>query len=82
MRTLSCGERDILNQDGPEDEPLPWRILSERRLRARTSHECDGCLGTCFAQCIRPGEIYKQLAVIDHDDGKFKVLRFCTGTGG
>lgn len=77
MRSLSDGERAILNQDGPEDYDEPWRILSERRLRARKTHECDGCLGTCFAKHIRVGEEYTVLAVLD--DGVFEVRRFCSG---
>jgi hypothetical protein len=76
-RKLSDGERSVLSQDGPEDEPLPWRVLAERLFRARKAHECDGCGGTCFAQHIRPGETYTVLCVIE--DGEFKVLRLCEG---
>lgn len=77
MRSLSAGERTILIQDGAE-EPDQWRILSERQLLARKSHECDGCKGTCFAQHIRSGEFYSRVVVIE--DGEFKVLRLCSGT--
>ena len=76
-RSLSDGERAILNQDGPEDDPPPWRVLAERRYRARKAHECDACLGTCFAQHIRAGEAYTVLCVIE--DGEFRVLRLCEG---
>lgn len=78
MRKLSDGERAILAQDGPEyDESPTWRVLAERRYRARKSHECDGCNGTCFAQHIRQGEAYTVLCVIEN--GEFKVMRLCEG---
>lgn len=77
---LSDGERAILAQDGPEEDPQPWRVIAERRYRARKAHECDGCRGTCFAQHIRPGEAYTVLCVIE--DGEFKVLRLCKGIYG
>lgn len=61
-----------------EGDPVARRLLAERRYRARKSHECDGCLGTCFAQYIRPGEAYTVLCIIE--DGEFKVLRLCEGS--
>lgn len=77
MRPLSDGERTILAQDGPEDEAPPWRVLAERRYRARKAHECDGCHFTCFARYIRPGDAYSVLCVIE--EGEFKVLKLCEG---
>lgn len=76
-RRLSDGERAILAQDGPEDEGPPWRVLAERRYRARKDHSCDGCEGQCAAHYIHRGEAYTVLCVID--DGEFKVLRLCSG---
>jgi hypothetical protein len=76
-RRLSDGERSVLAQDGPQDDPAPWRLLAERRFRARKSHECDGCLGSCFAQYIRPGQTYTVLCIIE--DSEFRVLRLCEG---
>lgn len=75
---LSDGDRAKMAQDGPEAEPAPpWRVLAERRYRARKAHECDGCLGTCSAQYIRPGDAYTVLCIIEDDE--FKVLRLCEG---
>lgn len=80
MRSLSDGERAILAQNGHDPEPECWRILNSRRLKARTSHECDQCHGTCATQHIRPGELYHQMVVIDNEC-TFKVMRFCWGRG-
>lgn len=75
MRSLSDGERAILAQDGPEEES-PWRVLSERRLKARKAHDCDICFKTCFVRHIRPGDVYHRIVVVE--DGEFKVLRICS----
>jgi hypothetical protein len=75
---LSDGCRAVLAQDGPEyDEAPAWRVLAERRYRARKAHECDGCLGDCSARYIRPGEAYTVLCVIE--GGEFKVMKLCEG---
>lgn len=75
MRSLSDGERAILAQDGPEEDPPPWRVLSERRYRARKAHTCSVCLGTCPARSIRAGEMYTVLSIIE--EGEFRVMRLC-----
>jgi hypothetical protein len=74
---LSDGCRAVLAQDGPEDEMPPWRVLAERRYRARKAHECDGCGGLCAAHYIHKGEAYTVLCVIE--GGEFRVLKLCEG---
>ncbi|MBY0255029.1 MAG: hypothetical protein K2X54_27200 [Methylobacterium organophilum] len=77
MRSLSCGERAILQQDGDE-EPIGDHILSQRTLTARVAHGCDHCPEE---DCILPGERYTQLVGLDADMGAFFIRRYCTGKG-
>lgn len=71
MRALSCGERAILAQDGPEDDPDPFRVLEDRQLTARRVHECSGCDGGW----INPGETYRR--IVGLDDSRFEIRRYC-----
>lgn len=78
MRSLSCGERAILQQDGDDDwsdtYPKPVRISEHT---ARKAHPCDACnYGGILA-----GERYTQLVYLDHDDGGFKIERHCKIAG-
>jgi hypothetical protein len=75
MRSLSCGERAILNEDrddGAEPYPQPVRVSEHT---ARKAHPCDACQ----AGGILPGERYTQLVYLDHDEGErgFKIERHC-----
>jgi hypothetical protein len=74
MRSLSCGEREILNQDRDDDAdcyPKPIRVSEHT---ARKDHCCDSC---CHGG-ILAGERYTQLVYLDHEDGHgFKVERHC-----
>jgi hypothetical protein len=73
MRSLCCGERAILCQDGPEDEAPPFRVLEHRRrLTARKHHNCSGCDGGW----IEPGEHYDRLVGLN-DEGRFEINRYC-----
>lgn len=76
MRSLSCGERAILAQDGPE-EVEGDRILAKRTLRARVVHGCEGCPKDGL---IQPGTLYEQIVGLHVDDGSFFVRRFCKDT--
>lgn len=72
MRSLSCGERAILNQDADDDSPYPQPIRVTEHT-ARKAHACDACQhGGILA-----GERYTQLVYLDHDDGGFKIERHC-----
>lgn len=77
MRSLSCGERAILQQDGDDgDDPYPKPIRVSEHT-ARKAHGCDACnYGGILA-----GERYTQLVYLDHDDGGFKVERHCKIAG-
>ncbi len=77
MRSLSCGERAILQQDGDDGgDPYPKPIRVSEHT-ARKAHPCDACnYGGILA-----GERYTQLVYLDHDDGGFKIERHCKIAG-
>lgn len=77
---LSDGDRAVLAQDGPEEDPPQKRVLAHRRYRASKSHECDGCGGLCPAHYIRKGEAYTVLILIE--DREFRVMKLCDGVYG
>lgn len=78
MRSLSCGEGAILNQDADGDwedaYPKPIRVSEHT---ARKAHDCDAC----SHGGILAGERYTQLVYLDHDEGGFKIERFCKVAG-
>jgi hypothetical protein len=73
MRALSCGERAILAQDGPEDEPEPDFCRVRHIREARKSHPC----GHCEGGTIRPGRPY--LEYVEIDGGRFTRQTYCAG---
>lgn len=76
VRSLTDGERDILNQDGPDDEGFGSRPLEHKRgVTARKAHQCDGCT----YGGILPGEKYDRLVTLE--DGRFTIARYCTIPG-
>lgn len=73
MRSLSCGERAILNQDAdtdPDFGPQPIRVT---KRTARKPHPCD----VCSHGGILPGEAYTELVFLRDEDGHFKIERHC-----
>lgn len=70
IRSLSDGERAILQQDGDESPEGP-KILACGTAVARKRYVCD----TCNAGLIEPGETYRRLVTLD--EGAFKIERFC-----
>lgn len=78
MRMLSDGERAILQQDGPDEQDEPWRVLSHRVVRrARRPHRCNG--GCRAAAMIHPGEPYQRTAFLDGHEQRFVFLKICMG---
>lgn len=78
MRSLSCGERAVLNQDRDEDYESDWcrRKLSERRRVARKGHRCTTAEQLRDDCWIKPGREYTELVYVDHD-GQFQADKHC-----
>lgn len=72
MRSLSCGERAILAQDGPEEGDGDFLVLEEKRIRAsRKEHECI----LCPDGYVSPGEPYHRIVALN--EGRFEITRYC-----
>jgi hypothetical protein len=73
MRALSCGERAIIAQDGPEDEEKPrfWRVREIHS--ARKAHPC----GHCNGWSIPAGQPY--LEFVEIDAGRWSRQTYCAG---
>lgn len=70
MRTLSCGERAILNQD--DDDSAPYVVAFRTgTATARKHHKCAGCPNGHVA----PGDRYSFF--IGTVDGEFMIDRMC-----
>lgn len=76
MRPLSCGERAILGQDGPEDEPAPEFERVRSIKAARKPHAC----GHCRHGLIPAGHPYVEHVTIE--GGEFARRTYCAGPRG
>jgi hypothetical protein len=78
VRSLSCGERAILEQDGPvEPEPSFADGGIVRRHTARWPLSCDDCPS---GRGIRPGERYSIFVGLTDDEYRdFFCERHCDG---
>lgn len=72
-RSLSDGERAILQQDGDEGHDTGPKVLKSKTCVASKAHLCD----TCGAGTIPVGARYHLLVTLG-DDG-FQIQRFCSG---
>jgi hypothetical protein len=70
---MSCGERAIVVQDGPEDEPQPDYSRVRHIRHARKSHPC----GHCHGGTIQPGQPY--IEYVEIDNGRFMRQTYCAG---
>lgn len=71
-RSLSDGERAILQQDGDEADDIGPKVLKSKTCIASKAHLCD----TCGAGTIAVGAPYHMLVTLG-DEG-FQIQRFCT----
>ena len=71
-RSLSDGERTILQQDGDEGHDTGPKVLKSKTCVASKAHLCD----TCGAGTIAAGSSYHLLVTLG-DDG-FQIQRFCS----